>query len=262
MSSIQTKLESLQPYIHSIRFLQGVPVIDMILADGWTVLEDPNITRVKGEEGLNYHMLFSDKPGIDLDALLLHVEKIVKNNLDREKKHDLLRSKVNELKEIFKKNSLTKLQRLKFSFGEEDLMPSMSDIDDDLDIEEKPQVQPTVIKRQPSVAEIEEPEEEDVVDYKNQQTSQQPIAYLDENKQPIALTEEEMELIEEEKRAERNRQIMANKKQTSSVKPNPKKVELPPKRKIEMAMNDRDYETDCDCGPNDACEKCIDKKDY
>lgn len=268
MSSIQTKLESLQPYIHSIRFLQGLPVIDMILADGWTVLEDPNITRVKGEEGLNYHMLFSDKPGIDLDALLLHVEKIVKTNLDREKKHDLLRSKVNELKEIFKKNSLTKLQGLKFSFGEEDLMPSISDIDDDLDIDEKPPIQQSIIKRPLLVAESEEPEEEDVVvvvdDYKASQVQQtsQPITYLDENKQPIALTEDEIELIEEEKRAERNRQIMANKKQTSPVKPNAKKVELPPRRKIEMAVNDRDYETDCDCGPNDACEKCIDKKDY
>ena len=248
MSNIQKKLESLQPYIHSIRFLQGLPVIDMILTEGWTTIEDPNITRVKGEEGLNYHMLFSDKPSIGLDELLLHVEKIVKANLDREKKHELLKSKVNELKEIFKKNSLTKLQRLTFSFGEEDLMPSLSDIDD-IDLQEKP-----IATKQVPIP-VEEPEVEDIREEK-------PIVYLDENQQPIELTEEELEILEEERRAEINRKAIANKKQTTPINNATKKIELPPKRKIEMAVSNRDYETDCDCGPNDACEKCIDSKDY
>jgi hypothetical protein len=39
-----------------------------------------------------------------------------------------------------------------------------------------------------------------------------------------------------------------------------KKVELPPKRKIEMAIADSDYDGECDCGPEEACGKCIDKK--
>jgi hypothetical protein len=87
-----------------------------------------------------------------------------------------------------------------------------------------------------------------------------PSQYLDENRQPIELTEEDKEILAEEARAERNRQILTNKKQKqSSIS---KKVELPPKRKIEMAISERDYESDCDCGENDACEKCIDKKGY
>lgn len=206
MSKLEKKLESLQPYIHSIRFLQGLPVIDMILKEGWTALDDPNIQRVKGEEGLNYHMLFTDKPGIGLDELLLHVEKTVNTNLDREKKHELLKAKVNELKEIFKRNSLTKLQLLTFSFGEEDLMPSLSDIDDiNLDLEEKPKPKPLPVE------EHEEPEVEDVVD-----KTQQPITYLDENQQPIELTEEELEILEEERRAEINRKAIASKKNNST----------------------------------------------
>ena len=66
-------------------------------------------------------------------------------------------------------------------------------------------------------------------------------------------------MLEEEARAEKNRQILANKK-TKSLNNIVKKVELPPKRKIEMAIADSDYDSDCDCGENDACDKCIDKK--
>lgn len=250
MSNIQKTLDSLQPYVIGIRFIKSSPVVDVVLTEGWTVIEDPNIQKVKGDDGMNYHMIFSDKPGIGLDELLEYVERTVKANLDREKKHDLLKTKVNELKEIFKKNNLTKLQRLRFNFGEEDLMPSISDIDD-FDLEEKPAT------KKPQPVYVEEPEIEDVVE-----TPQQPVAYLDENNQPIELTEDELELLEEERRAERNRKITANKKQTATVNPNAKKVELPPKRKIEMAVADRDYESDCECGPMEACEKCIDKKDY
>lgn len=254
MSNIQKTLDSLQPYVHSIRFVKGLPVVDMILTEGWTVLEDANITKVKGDDSLNYHMIFSDKPGYGLDELLAYVERTVKANLDREKKHDLLKAKVNELKEIFKKNSLTKLQHLKFTFGEDDLMPSMADIDDDeFGLNDKPVINKVVEPEQPEIPEVEEIEST---------PHNQPITYLDENKQPIELTEEEKEILEEEARAEKNRKMMAAKKAAAATNNISKKVELPPKRKIEMAINERDYESDCECGPNDACEKCIDKKDY
>jgi hypothetical protein len=40
---------------------------------------------------------------------------------------------VNDLKEIFKKNSLSKIKTLKFVFTEEDLVPSFNDFDIDID---------------------------------------------------------------------------------------------------------------------------------
>lgn len=251
MSKIQETLDSLQPYVIGIRYLKGVPVVDIVLTEGWTVPEDTHIKRVKGDETMNYHMIFSDEPGIGLDELLAYVDKTIKSNLDREKKHDLLRAKVNELKEIFKKNTLIKLQKLKFSFGEEDLMPSISDIDDDLEVEhEKPISRPKQIQ-------VDEPYEEDIID---EPSVSQPQTYLDENKQPIQLTDEDREILAEEARAERNIRAMEAKKRN----PLGKKVELPPKRKPEMVANEREYhsDTDCDCGPNDACDKCIDSKGY
>jgi hypothetical protein len=247
MSNIQKALDSLQPYVIGIRFIKSSPVVDVVLNEGWTILEDPNIQKVKGDEGMNYHMIFSDKPGIGLDELLVYVEKTIKANLDREKKHDLLRSKVNELKEIFKKNTLFKLQRLKFSFGDEDLMPTIADIDDDEFEIEKPNL---TVKSTPI---IEISDEEDI-----EETP--PITYLDENKQPIELSEEDKEILAEEARAERNRKAIGARKQNAPANNVSKKIELPPKRK--MVAADNEYGTDCECGPAEACEKCIDSKGY
>ena len=52
-----------------------------------------------------------------------------------------------------------------------------------------------------------------------------PLQYIDENGNPIEYTEEELEMIEEEARAERNRQLFKNKKNEMTSK-----VELPPRR--------------------------------
>jgi hypothetical protein len=252
MSNIQKTLDSLQPYVIGIRYLEGTPLVDAVFKEGWTVPEDSTIKRVKGNDEMNYYMLFSEVKGVGLDELLGYVDKTIKINLEREKKHDLLRAKVNELKEVFKKNSLAKLERLKFTFGEEDLVPKLDDFDIDDELDEQPNLQPKSIV-------AEEPEIEDI-----EELTTSPQEYLDENGKPIELTDEEKEILEEEARAERNRKVIAAKKQEQKTPVNnmSKKVELPPKRKIEMAMAERDYESDCECGPNDACEKCIDKKDY
>ena len=249
MSNIQNTLDSLQPYVIGIRYLKGIPLVDVVLNDGWTVIDDPLIKRVKGDEALNYHMIFSEEPSIGLDELLAYVDKIIKANIDRERKHELLKSKVNELKEVFKRNSLTKLQQLKFTFGEdEEFDTNISDVDLTETVVPQKQVQKVEV---PIEEEIEEP-----------LPTQQPITYLDENKQPIELTEEDKEILAEEARAERNRKVIEAKKRNTEGKPIPSKVELPPKRKTEMVVAQPRYNTDCDCGPNDACEKCIDSKGY
>ena len=251
MANIQKTLDALQPYVIGIRYLEGTPVVDAVFKEGWTLTEDNRIKRVKGNNEMNYYMIFSEVEGIGLDDLLSYVEKTIKLNQEREKKHELLRSKVNELKEIFKKNSLTKLQRLSFTFSEEELVPSMSEFD--IDIDEEP------IPQEP--VHIEEPVEEII-----QPVVKQPETYVDENNKPIELTDEDRELLEEEARAERNRVFLENQRLKQKTKPvvnNSKKVELPPKRKIEMAIaeSERDYDSDCDCRNGEACDKCIDSKD-
>jgi hypothetical protein len=249
MSNIQKTLDSLQPYVIGIRYLEGTPLVDVVFKEGWSVPDETNIKKVKGNEEMNYHMIFSETKGIGLDELLAYVERTIKLNQEREKKHELLRQKVNELKEIFKKNSLARLTRLNFAFGDEELVPNLNDFDIDDEIEPTPIMPP----KNPSTMTVEDPLEEDTPEQTN-------TGYLDEEGKMIELTEEDREMLEEEARAERNRKALASKK-NKSVNNMASKVELPPKRKIEMAIADRDYETDCDCGENEACDKCIEKKD-
>lgn len=246
MSKIQKTLDALQPYVIGIRYLEGSPLVDVVFKEGWTVLEDSKIKRVKGNEEMNYYMIFSEMSGVDIDDLLTYVDKTIKFNLEREKKHELLKVKVNELKEIFKKNSLTKLNRLQFVFGDEELVPNITDIDIDLDTEPKQDIENKIIA----------PVDEIKIEPKQEIT---PKTFLDEHGNPIQLSEEDLEILEEEERAERNRKIIENKRLNETKKPQ-KRVELPPKRKPEMVTHDSDYDSDCECGPDEACSKCIDKK--
>jgi hypothetical protein len=74
-------------------------------------------------------MFFSDSEDIDIDDLLDYVQEIINLNIEREKKYELLKEKVAELQKIFKDSSLTKLQRLKFTFSEPDIVPALIDME-------------------------------------------------------------------------------------------------------------------------------------
>ena len=250
MSNIQKTLDSLQPYVIGIRYVEDTPVVDAVFKEGWSVPADNNVKMAKGDESMNYYMLFSESPNIGLDDLLAYVDKVIKLNLEREKKHELLRVKVNELKEVFKKNTLAKLTRLKFTFAEEELVGNLNDFDIDID-DEMP---------------AEEVFEEEVIEENipNQQGNlTNPAQYLDENGNPIELTEDEREILEEEARAERNLKAIRNGRKPTVTTKVQNKVELPPKRKPELVLSESyETETDCDCGPDEACDKCIDSKGF
>jgi hypothetical protein len=238
MSNIQKTLDSLQPYVIGIRYLEGTALVDVFFKEGWTVIDDPTIKKIKGDEGLNYYMIFSESPNVGIDELLNYVSRVIKLNFEREKKHELLRVKVNELKEIFKKYNLAQLSRLSFTFGEEDLLPAISELDDE--------PEPTITNHKQEY--IEEPIE--VETFKEQPNN------VDEGE----ISEEDREILEEEARAAKNLKILENQKKISSTKVIARKVELPPKPKIETTITQNEPISDCNCGPNEACDKCIDTK--
>lgn len=226
MSNIQKTLDSLQPYVIGIRYVEGTPIVDAVFKEGWTVPDEPKIKKLKGNDELNYYMLFSEVEGIGLDELLSYVRKTIDINVEREKKHELLREKVNELKEFFKKNSLDKLKRLKFTLTEEDLVPKLNDFDVDIDesFEEE-------VVEQPKSTNIETPNfhQENADEYETSEDKNLELekkhTYLDENGNPIEMSEEELEMIEEEERAKRNIELQKQKK----LKNMSNKVELPPR---------------------------------
>jgi hypothetical protein len=136
MSKIQEKLDSLQPYVVGIRYLHGMQIVDAVFKEGWSVPTSDTIKKEFVDEAQNYYMFYTEKEGVTIDDLLEYVEGIIGVNIEREKKYELLKLKVNELKKLFKENSLTKLETLKFSFNEPTVMPSLGEMDE-FDLEEE-----------------------------------------------------------------------------------------------------------------------------
>ena len=237
MANLQKVLDTLQPYLIGIRYLDKLTVIDVLFKDGWVLPESDVIKAMKGNEDINYYMIFSEKEGIGIDELIQYVQSIIKVNMERESKHELLKQKVQELKDVFKKNSLAKLMHLKFKFEEDgigidELATDITDIDE---ITSQPVKQPIY-------------DETDIA---------QPIIQQE-------LTEEELERIEEDKRAAAYLKMKQESKKATAVNNVSKKVELPP-RKIShaLAADVDDYVVgECGCGPEEACDKCMDSKGF
>jgi hypothetical protein len=235
MSNIQKTLDALQPYVIGIRYLDGLPVVDAVFKDGWTVPDSDIIKKVKGDEGLNYYMIFSEKDGIGLDELLNYVDITIKANVERENKHELLKEKVNELKEVFKKTSLEKLKRLKYCFDDENLVPDLNDFNLD---------EPIIPEK-----EIETPVDS-LIENDN----------LKENKEEYSMTDEDAEILEEEMRAENFRKMQEARKINGQMQKISQKIELPPKNKHSEELVPV-LAGQCECGPDEACSICIENKD-
>jgi hypothetical protein len=207
MANFQEKLDSLQPFLIGIRYLEGKPLIDVVLKENWVVTTEQHIKKIKGNQEVNYYMFFSETPEIGVDELLDSVKKTINLNVEHENKQELLKVKFNELKKLFKENNLDRLKQLKFVFNTFD--------EDYLNITEEPLNTPDNTTNDindiiaPPINNIDgvsnEIEEEIIV---------HEAQYLDENGNPLQLSEEELEMIEEEKRAEVNRKILKNKKTT------------------------------------------------
>lgn len=134
--SIGERLKKLHPYVVGIRFTEGLPVIDCVFNEYWTV-NGTNLIHFVQNGTADQHMCYSEAPSITIDSLLDYVEQVIKLNLDEEAKATLFRSKLNELKEFFENNSLDKVKKLQFVVGELQPAPQVSKFDlskEDLDI--------------------------------------------------------------------------------------------------------------------------------
>jgi seryl-tRNA synthetase len=230
--SLQKILDELQPYVIGIRYLEGKPLIDTLFKDGWVLPESGPITKTKGDTQHNYYMIYGDKPEVNIDDLLNYVKTVINVNIEKEKKQELLREIVSELKIIFKKNSLSKLKTLKYSFG--DVTKNIEEFN--LDISETESESEPLVH---SIIETPEPQVDEDVDVSGQLMTK---------------TSEDIEREEEDKRA---MAFLEAKKNKSEAQKRPA-VQLPSKPII--ATND--FDNDCDCGENEACSRCIESKDY
>lgn len=226
MSEIQKAFQAMQPYLVGVRYVDGTPILDIRFKAEWVLPKSSQISQAKVEGETDQYILFSQTKGIGLDELLVYLEASIKANVEREKKVELLKVKINELKELFNSNSLIKLQQLKYIFHQDEEMPTLD-----------------VFTPEPYVAPT--PTPEPVVE-----TSQ----VVQEGVYDPTLTEEEREILAEEKRAEnfkKYREVVGDTKK--------KLVKTAPKASIQTAIAEMEEPT-CNCGPDEYCTKCIDSK--
>ncbi len=109
MLKIQDRLDSLQPFIQGIRYVNGIQLVDAQFKNGWTVPDSDTIDRAG--EG-NHFIFFSEEEGITVDDILDFIQSVINLNVERELKDELFKVKVKELEKIFNDNSLEDLDAL------------------------------------------------------------------------------------------------------------------------------------------------------
>lgn len=223
MSTIQKKLDSLQPYVISIRYVQGINVVDAVFKEGWAVPKSDYIEIEKGNNEDEYYMFFSLKEDIGVDELLDYVEHIININIERELKYELLKEKVKELKSLFNKTSLNNLKRLKFKLSDELVSENVSE--EDILLTKVEEYKPK--------------------DQKEEEIEEVPSDPPKKQQPPKENTDGELK-----------------ENISSGSSKNFKDIELPPKgEKIEVESFEP-VQTECNCGPDDVCPICADEKGF
>lgn len=124
---IQEKLNSLRPYVTGIRFVKDLPVVDLVIKEGWNMFETDNVSYKPSSNNKNYFMVFPKNPKENIDIVVSHVENVINVNVENENKLTLLKVKIEELKRLFGDKSLEQLENLKFVF-DDITEPTLEDI--------------------------------------------------------------------------------------------------------------------------------------
>ena len=91
-------------------------------------------------------------------------------------------------------------------------------------------------------------------------STEKPVETNNYSEEPVEnkeMSEEELELIEEEARAENFRKYQEYQKLNGGIQKISQKIEFPPKNKESEMLN---TPVTCECGPDEACNICIETK--
>ena len=116
MGNINNKVKELHPHVLSIRFMDGLTVIDCAFKDGWAIPKSDTVGNETTPDKPNYYMLYPLSENVGIDEMLDYVTYVIKVNIERELKIKLLQIKINELKQLFTKISLEKCKTIQFEF--------------------------------------------------------------------------------------------------------------------------------------------------
>lgn len=116
--SFYREIENITEYLVSVRKLEKYFSFDIIFPNRWQVMksqvDETKTVFTKDDEKGKHVSFICDLNDDDTCDTISKIESIIKYNQEREEKQKLFREKVNELKDLFEKESLDELKSLKF----------------------------------------------------------------------------------------------------------------------------------------------------
>lgn len=117
--SLYKEFSSLFPYLQSVRKLKNYLSFDVSFPDSWKlpkkyVEEDKILQQESPIQGEKLFSFVSEFNELEVEKIAGNVKNIIVYNLEREEKDKLFHSKVDELKNVFERQTLTNLKNLKF----------------------------------------------------------------------------------------------------------------------------------------------------
>ena len=117
------EIEKIFPYMKSIRKLKGYLSIDIEIPNGWKIpkkftTEGKVVEQENSQPNMRLISFVSDFKDVDVSNTIANIKSIIDYNKELEDKEVLFINKVEELKKIFEKQNLDKLQTLKFDIKE------------------------------------------------------------------------------------------------------------------------------------------------
>lgn len=127
---INIVFEGLKPYLKGIKKAEKFNIVEVDITKNWLVPENDKIKgQKKQSEGkINSWLFYSDELGFDeiIDWLK---ESVIDMNIELEEKESLLKTKVDELKEIFNTSTIDELRNLRFNSEEDVLKLGQKELD-------------------------------------------------------------------------------------------------------------------------------------
>lgn len=117
------ELEKIFPYLKSIRKLKGYLSIDVEISQNWKIpkkftIEGKVVEQENPQPNMRLISFVSEFNEKELSTTVNNIKSIIDYNKELEEKEVLFVNKVEELKKIFEKQDLNKLQTLKFDIKE------------------------------------------------------------------------------------------------------------------------------------------------
>lgn len=151
--TLQERMLNMKPYFRGVEMYNDALIVKVVMPSKWKVFgtEDEKIKVAPSDSVEGEYFFYANINESSYDEMFDVVEYVIKTNLEMGLKMELLKDKINELKEIFSNTEYDKLKSIKIVFDEEKAKP-------------KPQRKSRTKKAKETSPEVQEIKDAEVVD--------------------------------------------------------------------------------------------------